>query len=383
MWIWQSVFMRPSSTYRRIVTAAATMALAACVSGCATLPRSGPTGGRVVDAAAAGQFDLVEVRSMAEVPEGEKIPAFTELAEVAPQSAERLRPGDSISISIYEIGVRLFGSGTRPDGSGFDPSARAERIGPIEIDSGGIISLPYIGTILAQGLTARQLEREIESKLRGKSEFPQVVVQRSGAQGSAAFVTGDVAQPGRVPLSSASERLLDAIALAGGARGDTGNLMLRILRDGRSSEGPFDRVRYDNIGGLRLEPGDRIELFRVPRSYSVLGMANRANRFDLPLRSFSLAEALAQAGGPNDSLADPAAVFVFRYRPAPDGGDPVPVVYHINMLEPASYLLAQRFALAHDDVIYIGGAEANQPTKILQLIGQIFAPIVTARAVTQ
>ena len=383
MWIWQSVFMRPSNTYLRIVTAAATMALASCVSGCATLPRSGPTGGRVVDAAAAGQFDLVEVRSMAEVPEGEKIPAFTELAEVAPQSAEGLRPGDSISISIYEIGVRLFGSGTRPEGSGFDPSARAERIGPIEIDSGGIISLPYIGTILAQGLTARQLEREIESKLRGKSEFPQVVVQRSGAQGSAAFVTGDVAQPGRVPLSSASERLLDAIALAGGARGDTGNLMLRILRDGRSSEGPFDRVRYDNIGGLRLEPGDRIELFRVPRSYSVLGMANRANRFDLPLRSFSLAEALAQAGGPNDSLADPAAVFVFRYRPAPEGGDPVPVVYHINMLEPASYLLAQRFALAHDDVIYIGGAEANQPTKILQLIGQIFAPIVTARAVTQ
>lgn len=208
-------------------------------------------------------------------------------------------------------------------------------------------------------------------------------MQRSGAQGSAAFVTGDVAQPGRVPLSSASERLLDAIALAGGTRGDTGNLMLRILRDGRSSEGPFDRVRYDNIGGLRLEPGDRIELFRVPRSYSVLGMANRANRFDLPLRSFSLAEGLAQAGGPIDSLADPAAVFVFRYRPAPDGGDPVPVVYHINMLEPASYLLAQRFALAHDDVIYIGGAEANQPTKILQLIGQIFAPIVTARAVTQ
>lgn len=375
--------MRPSSTFQQTIMGAATMALAIGVSGCATLPRTGPTGGRVVDAAAAGQFGLVEVRSIAEVPEGEKLPSFTELAEVVPQGAERLRPGDSITVSIYEIGVRLFGSGTRPEGSGFDPSARAERIGPIELDSTGLISLPYIGTILAHGLTARQLEREIEAKLRGKSEFPQVVVQRSGAQGSAAFVTGEVTQPGRVPLSSANERLLDAIALAGGTRGDTGNLMLRILRAGQSSEGPFDHVRYDNIGGLMLEPGDRIELFRVPRSYSVLGMANRANRFELPLRSFSLAEALAQAGGPIDSLADPAAVFVFRYRPAPDGGDRVPVVYHVNMLEPASYLLAQRFALAHDDVIYIAGAEANEPTKILQLIGQIFAPIVTARAVTQ
>jgi polysaccharide export outer membrane protein len=362
----------------------ATMALALGASGCATLPRTGPTGGRVVDAAAAGQFDLVAVRSIADVPAGDTIPTFAEVAEVAPQSAERLRPGDSITVSIYEVGVRLFGSGARAEGAGFDPSARAERIGPIEIDSTGLISLPYIGTILAQGLTPRQLEREVEAKLRGKSEFPQVVVQRSGSQGSAAFVSGDVAQPGRVPLSGASERLLDAIALAGGARGDTGNLMLRIMRGGRISEGPFEQVRYDNIGGLMLEPGDRIELFRVPRNYSVLGMANRANRFDLPLRNVSLAEALAQAGGPNDSLADPAAVFVFRYGPGPGGdGERVPVVYHVNMLEPASYLLAQRFALAHDDVIYIAGAEANEPTKILQLIGQIFAPIVTARAVTR
>jgi polysaccharide biosynthesis/export protein len=357
--------------------------LAVGVAGCATLPKTGPTGSRVTGAAANGQFELVEVSSLANVPQGDTIPAFAELDAVAPQSAERLRPGDTITVSIYEVGVRLFSSGNQTEGSGFDPSARAERIGPIEIDSAGFISLPYVGPLFARGLSPRQLEREIEAKLRGMSEFPQVVVQRSGAQGSAVFISGDVLQPGRVTLSSANERLLDAIALAGGVRGDNANLILRIMRGAQMSEGPYEQVRYDNIGGLVLEPGDRIELFRIPRNYSVLGMANRPNRFDLPLRPFSLAEALAQAGGPIDSLADPAAVFVFRYRDEPDGGEPVPVVYHVNMLEPASFLLAQRFALAHDDVVYIAGAEANEPTKVLQLIGQIFAPIVTARAVTQ
>jgi polysaccharide biosynthesis/export protein len=372
------------NSFRRFFVLLSASVLAVSLAGCATLPRTGPTGGRVVNAAQDGQFELVTVRTLGDVPQGEEIPAFTELPEVAPQSAERLRPGDTLTVMIYEVGVRLFSSGPPPEGAaGFDPAARAERIGPVEVDTAGLISLPYIGTVLAHGLTARQLEREIEGRLRGKSEFPQVVVQRSSAQGSAAFVAGDVMQPGRVPLSSASERLLDAIALTGGARGDTGNLILRIMRSGRVSEGPFERVRYDNIGGLMLEPGDRIELFRLQRHYTVLGMVNRTNRFDLPLRPYSLAEALAQAGGPIDALANPAAVFVFRYRTGPDGAEPAPVVYHVNMLEPASYLLAQRFALAHDDVIYIAGAQANEPTKILQLIGQIFAPILTARAVTQ
>lgn len=358
-------------------------ALAIGLAGCATLPKTGPTGGRIAGAAANGQFELVEVRSMAQVPKGDTIPSFAKLDAVAPQSADRLRPGDSVTISVYEVGVRLFSSGNPAEGTGFDPSARVERIGPIELDSSGLISLPYIGAVPTQGLSLRQLEREIESKLRGKSEFPQVLVQRSGAQGSAAYVSGDVMQPGRVVLSNASERLLDAIALAGGARGETGNLMLRIWRAGQISEGPFEQVRYDNIGGLKLEPGDRIELFRAPRSYSVLGMAQRANRFDLPLRAFSLAEALAQAGGPIDSLANPAAVFVFRYAPSGDGREAVPFVYHVNMLQPASYLLAQRFALAHNDVVYIAGAEANEPGKVLQLIGQIFAPAVTARNLTR
>lgn len=370
-------FLRPA------LKTLATALLAAVLAGCAALPQAGPTGGRVVNAADAGQFELVEVRSIADVPLGDSPAGFSDLAEIAPGQADRLRPGDAITVAIYEVGVRVFSNGPQEQGQMFDPAARAERLGPIEIEQGGSISLPYVGPVAAAGLTPRQLARDIEAKLRGMSEYPQVVVQRSDALGSAVVVSGEVLQPGRVPLTSAGERLLDAIAFSGGVRAPTDDLMLRIIRRDMVSQGPFEQVRYDNIGGMPLEAGDRIELFRERRSFSVLGMATRTNRFELPLRPYSLAEALAQAGGPNDALADPAAVFVFRYRPGPDGAEPVPVVYHVNMFEPASYLLAQRFPLVNDDVIYIAGAEANQPTKILQLIGQVFSPIVTARQVAR
>jgi len=44
------------------------------------------------------------------------------------------------------------------------------------------------------------------------------------------------------------------------------------------------------------------------------------------------------------------------------------------MMKPESYFLAQRFTLENKDVIYIAGARANEPTKLLQTIGQIFTP---------
>ena len=109
------------------------------------------------------------------------------------------------------------------------------------------------------------------------------------------------------------------------------------------------------------------------------------SRYDLPLRKLSIVEALALAGGPNDNLADPAAVFVFRYeKTGSDGIGAIerPVVYHLNMMKPASYLLGQQFYLSDRDVVYIAGADANLPTKMLQIIGQAFTPIALTRQLT-
>jgi len=154
-------------------------------------------------------------------------------------------------------------------------------------------------------------------------------------------------------------------------------------------EVPVEDLTFSNLGGMTMEPGDRIELVRKNRSYTMMGSANRVSRFDLPLRRFSLIEALALAGGPSENLANPGAVFVFRYEKVaakgPDGAAPDerPVVYHLNMMKPASYFLAQQFYVTDKDVVYVGGAEANQPTKLIQILGQLFTPIALTRTITQ
>lgn len=363
--------------------AALLSSLAVVLSGCATLPTSGPTGRAVKHDAAGGGFRLIDISDITALPPPPKLAEFVALPPSARPALATLAPGDVISVTVYEIGARLFSGGDESSLSGtiaFDPAARAQRIGPLEIDADGWVRLPYLGKLKAAGYTPDGLARQIEAGLHGKSEHPQALVTLTSAIGSAVIIGGEVAAPGRIKLSSAHEKLLDVIALAGGHRGKTADLTVRITRQGNVSEGPLERLAYGNIGGMAMEPGDRVEIFRQPRTYSVLGSVLRVNQVDLPTRQVSLVDALALAGGPNESVADPAAVFVFRYLPAPDGQGPdMPVVYHINMLKPASYFLAQKFILDNHDVIYVGGAEANQPSKLLQVIGQVFTPAIIAR----
>lgn len=324
---------------------------------------------------------MVEVTSGATLPVAPAIPDYAPLSAPGPANAGAIAPGDVISVIYYEVGARVFSGGGTAPGSSFDPAAKEQRIGPIEVDQDGMIRLPYSGTLRAAGRTPTELAHDVEASLRGKSENPQVVVRLEAANGSSVIVGGEIGSPGRVRLTGAQEKLLDILNLAGGHRGASADILVQINRQGTISEIPFDELTYTNIGGMPMAPGDRIELRRVPRSYSIMGSANKVNQYDLPLRRFSLVQALALSGGPNENLADPAAVFVFRFEKSGDNSAERPVVYHLNMLRPASYFLAQNFFLNDKDVVYIAGAEANQPAKLLQIIGQIFTPIVIARQV--
>jgi polysaccharide export outer membrane protein len=83
-------------------------------------------------------------------------------------------------------------------------------------------------------------------------------------------------------------------------------------------------------------------------------------------------------------MADPTAVFIFRYDETIDPASGAkPVIYRLNMMEPASYFLAQRVAMQDKDVIYIANAAANQPTKLVGVINQLFSPFITARAISR
>jgi len=362
----------------------------ALLAGCAALPSSGPTAGEIrrgtKDQNELG-FKIVDING----PLVNEIAARDAAADAAQPTLSSLAregrndvvgPGDVLAIGVYEVGVSLFGS-SGAGGGVIDPSARAETFPEVVVDREGAITLPYVGRLIVAGHTTGEIQSMIIRGLRGKSQSPQALVTIKQGISSTVYVAGDVHQPGRFNLSLQRERLLDAIALAGGATNSAEDTVVRFNRGSQFLEERLGRIRAGAADDLLLIPGDRVELIKRPRSFISLGATGKVEQNDFQTGEVSLAEAVARAGGPTDAVADPSAIFLFRYAPAAPGEQERPIIYRLNMLQPASYFLAQRFTVRDKDVIYIANAAANRPAKMVNIINQLFAPFVTARALTR
>ena len=354
------------------------------LSGCASLPSSGPTGVEIRRAAAKPDkfpYVLVPVDSAEVLPLPPGIPQST--LDIIRQPTDLLGPGDVLNVTIYEAGVTLFGnSGVRASGAaaaGFDTSSSAEKLPPIRVDDQGYIKVPFVGRVRAAGRTAVELQALIQQGLRGMSQDPQVLVTIQESITNSVILSGEVARPGRLVLSTNRESLSDAVALAGGYRGAAKDAVARIQRDGNAFEIRLSDLLDVPADDVLVAPGDRITVISRPQSFSVLGAPNRAEDIVFPRARLTLAQAVALAGGANPNQGDAAAIFVFRYVRQADGTEQ-PTVYQVNMMKPGAYLLAQRFVMNDRDVLYVGNARANQLTKFVQLLSQLFVPVATVRS---
>lgn len=359
------------------------LVLLAGLAGCATLPSSGPTGKQIEKSAVAPKdgipIQIVEIQRAADVPAAA---ASASPAAILPQTAQTptdmVGPGDILDINIYEAGVTLFASGAPASAAGqmAAPGVQVQKLPPTRIDDLGDITIPYAGTMHVAGLTTGEIEATIRNSLRKLSQNPQVIVTLNQAITNTVIVGGEVARPGRLVLQTNRESLSDVIALAGGYRGNSKDLMVRIMRGTTSADVRINDMVENPALDVRIRPGDRLMLVDDPRTYSILGASGRVEQVPFSRSSVSLAEAIATAGGTNANLGDPAAIFLFRYVRDAEGRE-VPRVYHINMMQTGAYFIAQKFTMQDKDVLYFGNAAANQPSKLVQLISQLFSPVLT------
>ena len=359
------------------------------LAGCASLPTNGPTGRQIVTSAreplAGPPIELVQVATINEVPPAPPIPKPDPgFAELITLPTDMVGAGDVLEINIYEAGVTLFSSSGPSGPSSISPvtGVQGQRLPPVRVDDNGEITLPYIGRLKVIGHTVREVESKVRVALRGYSQNPQVLITIREAIANSVIVGGEVTKPGRLVLSTNRESLSDVVALTGGYRGAAKDLMARVMRGGRSTDIRLADIVEEPALDIRIAPGDRITLINEPRTFSVLGASGIVAQLPFNRSSLSLAEAIAMAGGVNSNIGNPAAVFLFRYEATAEG-QVLPKVYHLNMMNTGTYFLAQRFAMKDKDVIYIGNAAANQPSKLFHLISQLFTPVITVTAAVQ
>ncbi len=313
----------------------------------------------------------------------------TAFADKQPPKAFRFGVGDTVSITIFEAAAGgLFipsEAGVRPGNYVTIPSQA--------VDSKGNLIVPYAGNIPAKGRTPDEVQQAIVEALKSRAIEPQAVVSLVDQRTSLISVLGDVRNAGRFPASPSGERILDAIARAGGPGTQGYDTWVTLEREGHRASVPFGALLYEPSNNIYVIPNDVIYLYSQPQTFVAFGAAGAQGQYKFDAWRISLAEAVGKLGGLNDNQADPASVFIYRGETREVAaqlgvdfkrfqGPIIPVVYAVNLRDPSGYFLAQSFEMRNKDVVFISNAVAVEVTKFLVFLRTIMAtandPIIYA-----
>ena len=233
--------------------------------------------------------------------------------------------------------------------------------------------MPFVGAVPAAGRTLEQLQADVAQRLQGKANQPQVLARVLRNVSSNVTVVGEVAQSQRMPITAKGERLLDALAAAGGVRQPVGKMSLQVTRGSTVLTQPLEQVIAEPAENILLQPDDVVTALYQPFSLTVLGATGSNREVDFEAQGISLAQALGRVNGLQDYRADARGVFIFRYEAGK------PVVYRVDLKDAAAFFVAQDFPMRHKDVLYVANSPAVELQKFLNILGTVVAPASTLR----
>ncbi len=362
------------------------MTLAALLTGCSTfpswLPSSGPSVAQVVEQEKIDSpIPVVEVSDAVarRVLAAQRADSFAEVLSVKAPPGYVVGAGDVLEVSVWEAPpAALFGVAVVDPRAGLT-STRQTTFPEQIVNTDGVINVPFAGTVPVAGKTPQQIESDLVMRLKGKANQPQVLVRviRNATQN--VTVVGEVAASTRMPLTAKGERLLDAVAAAGGVRQPVGKITLQLSRGGKVMAMPLDSVIQDPKQNVYLQPGDVVTALFQPLSFTALGATGKNEEVNFEAQGITLAQALGRMAGVRDAQADARGVFIFRFeepgvikaegQPLPQTPEgKVPVVYRVDLKDPRAFLVAQNFPMKNKDVVYVANAPAAELQKFLNIL---------------
>lgn len=369
-----------------VLSAATLFSLGACNS----MPTVGPSqreitaaaqdsqGVQVIDVDAAVVHRLREQRTQQQ---------FSEALGTSVGGDLTIGAGDALQINLWESPPAALFGGSAAEVQGAPSTAKAVTLPEQIVDREGYITVPFAGRIKVAALSPRAVEQEIVQRLDGKANQPQAMVRVLRNASSNVTVVGEVATSLRMPLTDSGERVLDALAAAGGVRQPVNKMTLQITRGNQYVAMPLDLVIRDPKQNVPLQAGDVVTAIFQPLSFTALGATGKNDEINFEAQGISVAQALARSGGLLDSRSDPQGVFIFRMEPKTALAWPtqpvqttteglVPVVLRIDLRNPKSFFLMQSLALNNHDILYVSNSPSAELQKFLNLIFSVVYPVV-------
>lgn len=383
-------FSAASSSVQLMSLLVATLLLA----GCTSLGASGPNVGRVLGTAETEilgtAVQVIDVNSA--VAERAALfvqeRGFAETLGESPPVGTIVGPGDLVGVTVWEAPpAALFGmlNSTLVTGPANISTGHKSEIAPQMVDSDGKITLPFVGTISVAGRTPREVEQMVRSRLEGVANQPQVLVTITANSSANVTVVGEVTTSARVPLTARGERLLDVIAAVGGVKQEIDKVTVQVTRGETVASMPLERLVRNPRDNVRLRPDDVVAAYFEPFSFISLGATGLNAEIPFQASGITLAQGLGRISGLQDNRANPRGVFLFRWespealaettslavdgsRPGP--GEAVPVIYRVDLSDPATFFAAQSFPIRNRDILYVSNAPGVDLQRFVMVLSQ-------------
>lgn len=364
------------------------------------MPMSGPSVKMVRSAGEHPRASEVKVRELSSelVARLVKLNGKTLFSQEMKQTFETDRvvgDGDSLEVTIFEAPpASLFTEGSVLEARGGVGSSRHATFPDQMVAQDGTIRIPFAGRLEVRGKTLRQVEEMIHDRLKDKANQPQVMVKQTRNLTTYVTVLGEVNASLRMPLTPARERIMDALAAAGGTKGPVNKMTVKLARGGKVTALPLDTIIEDPAQNLELRLGDILTVVSQPLSFTVLGATARNEEIYFEASGINLAQAIARSGGMSDSRASSRGVFIFRWEtpkehesvsgssaklngPSAKPGR-VPVVYCANFSDPRTFFLAKEFPMRDGDLLFVSNAPAAELQKFVNIVASIAFPAINA-----
>jgi polysaccharide biosynthesis/export protein len=306
----------------------------------------------------------------------------------------RVGIGDTLEVTIWEAApAALFGTATFDSGIGSAVATSRPNVLPgIVVGPSGAVTIPFAGQVPAAARTLREIEQEIVRRLQGLAHLPQAMVRIAHNATADVTVLGDVKSPQRVPLTPKGERLLDAIAEAGGTSQPIERMTIEINRGGVVQRMAARDVVRDPRQNIILRSDDVVTALYQPYSFTVIGATGKNDEVRFEGVGLTLAQALGRIGGLQDMRADPRGVFVFRWEKPqllgavaqglqPNADGLVPVIYQADLKLPETYFAVQHFRMRDGDVIYVSNSRVAELQRFVNIVSSSILPVATARTI--
>jgi polysaccharide export outer membrane protein len=300
----------------------------------------------------------------------------TQMQELAEEFAVRqeeylIGPGDVVQVTVWDHPEL-----TIPAGSFRDAETSGQQVG-----EDGYMFYPYVGMVKAGGMNIAALRDVLTQRLSRYIQNPQLDVRVVAFRSKRVYVVGEVRNPGVLQLNDLPMTIADAISLSGGLTPNAWKSGVNVSRNGTVYEIDLKALYdyADSTQNLMLRHGDIVNVLdRSQQKVFMMGEVRTPGSVEIFNGELSLAAALGEVGGFNQNTANPSAIYVVR---GTDDGNPQ--IFHLDAEFATGMLLAERFEMQAQDVVFVDAAGVSQWNRVVSQLLPSITVIGVANSVAQ